>query len=268
MGEVVVNYSEMNCSEIREYLDRIENDGELEKILEKLSSDKRVTVLRLVNKHRKLIEKRREEKKRLQTLWNLEKGLFQQGFKYIAGIDEAGRGPLAGPVVASAVILPPLTLIPGLNDSKKVKEQDRKLLAEEIKGKALGWAVGVVDAQTIDEINILEATRLAMELALNALKPKAEYVLVDGYPNPRITIPQKGVVNGDSLSASIAAASIIAKVHRDYLMETYEELYPYYFFSQHKGYGTAIHLEALEAYGPCFIHRKTFKPISNNYMEG
>lgn len=257
----------MNCSEIREYLDTIENDREFEKILDILSSDKRVSVLRLVSKHRKLIEKQREEKRRLQSLWNLEQDLFQQGFTYVAGIDEAGRGPLAGPVVASAVILPPFTLISGLNDSKKIKEQERKILAEEIKNKALGWAVGVVDAQTIDDINILEATRLAMDLALKALKPKAEYVLVDGLSNPRITTPQKGVVNGDSLSASIAAASIVAKVHRDSLMETYAELYPQYFFDQHKGYGTAIHLEALNSHGPCFIHRKTFRPISDNYKE-
>lgn len=257
-------YSEMNCSKIQEYLDTIENDEEFEKVLEELSSDKRVSVLRLVSRHRKLIEKQRQEKRRLEVLWDLEKGLLQQGFKYIAGIDEVGRGPLAGPVVASAVILPPYSLITGLNDSKKIKEKDRKLIAEEIKAKAIAWSIGVVDAHTIDEINILEATRLAMELALKGLKPKPEYVLVDGYPNPRITIPQKGVVNGDSLSASIAAASIIAKVHRDYIMETYEELYPYYSFNQHKGYGTAVHLEALKSYGPCFIHRKTFKPININ----
>lgn len=179
-------------------------------------------------------------------------------FTYIAGIDEAGRGPLAGPVVAAAVIFQKDIFLPFLNDSKKVTQKRREALFDEIKQNAVSYGIGLASNTLIDEINILQATYEAMREAVNALKKTPDILLVDAVHIPDINIKQVGIVKGDAKSVSIAAASILAKVTRDRLMVEYDKIYPKYGFSSNKGYGTAAHIEALKRFGPCEIHRKTF----------
>lgn len=201
-----------------------------------------------------------EEERRLLSMYEIEDVYYEKGFKHIAGCDEAGRGPLAGPVVAAAVILPPHCFISQLNDSKKLTEKRRCALEPLIKEKAIAWAVARVEAEEIDEINILEASLKAMAAALDALAIPAEVVLIDGpYGLHQNKICQEAVVKGDSRSASIAAASILAKTERDRIMTEYDTLYPQYGFKRHKGYPTKAHREAVKSYGLSPIHRKTFK---------
>ncbi len=184
------------------------------------------------------------------------------GFRIIAGIDEAGRGPLAGPVAAAAVIFGDAQPVRGIRDSKKLSSSRREALAEEIKEHALGYAVCFVEPSVIDEINILQASLLAMTRAVGSLRVNPDYLLIDGtFPLRDVTIPQKAVIRGDSLSYSIAAASILAKVARDAVMLEMDKCYPGYGFAAHKGYGTAEHLEALRRRGPCPIHRLSFRPV-------
>ena len=183
---------------------------------------------------------------------------MKNGQVSVCGIDEAGRGPLAGPVFAAAVILPPETEIPGLNDSKKLSAKKREELFPLIQEKAIAWSVAFATEQEIDSVNILQATYLAMRRACEGLSTPADYALVDGNRMPPLSIPGETVVKGDSLSASIAAASILAKVSRDRLMLELDALYPEYAFAKHKGYGTALHVELLKKYGPCPIHRRSF----------
>ena len=192
------------------------------------------------------------------NLWEIEDGFFADGIQVICGVDEAGRGPLAGPICAAAVILPPYIEIPGLNDSKKLTDKRRRELMPVIKEKAIAWGVGFASHEEIDEINILQATFLAMERAIADLKVKPELALIDGNREKDFGIPVKTVVKGDSRSASIAAASVIAKVTRDDLMLIEAEKYPAYGFEIHKGYGTKAHYEALRQHGPSPIHRMTF----------
>lgn len=177
---------------------------------------------------------------------------------YIAGLDEAGRGPLAGPVVAAAVILPKDIFLPFLNDSKKVTEKRRDVLFDEIKQNAIAYGIGIASITLIDEINILQATYEAMREAINALSTRPDILLVDAVHIPGIDIRQVGIVKGDAKSVNIAAASILAKVTRDRLMAEYDKIYPEYGFASNKGYGTAAHIAALKEYGPCEIHRKSF----------
>lgn len=186
------------------------------------------------------------------------------GFQYIAGIDEVGRGPLAGPVMAAAVILPKGLHIPGVDDSKKLSQNKRELLFEVITSKAISIGIGLVEPEIIDSINILQATRLAMLNAVKELAPQPDYLLIDGITPINTTIPQKTVKKGDSHSLSIAAASIIAKVTRDKLMADMDRLYPGYGFDRHKGYGSAMHLEALRRLGPSPIHRLTFGGVKEH----
>ncbi|MBQ7950861.1 MAG: ribonuclease HII [Clostridia bacterium] len=181
-----------------------------------------------------------------------------KAYSYICGVDEAGRGPLCGPVAAAAVIMPRDSLIEGVNDSKKLTEKKREALYEEIVKKAIAYHVCLIDNEEIDKINILNATLKAMEGAINGLKIKADFALIDGNQNRGITTPSKTVVKGDSKSYSIACASILAKVTRDRLLEEYDALYPEYGFSKHKGYGTKAHYEAILKYGITPIHRRTF----------
>ena len=192
------------------------------------------------------------------NLWEIEDSFFAEGVQVICGVDEAGRGPLAGPVCAAAVILPPHIEIPGLNDSKKLSDKRRRELMPVIKEKAFAWGVGFASHQEIDDINILQATFLAMERAIANLNVKPNLALIDGNREKDFGIPVKTVVKGDSRSASIAAASVIAKVTRDDLMLKEAEKYPAYGFEIHKGYGTKAHYEALRLYGPSSIHRMTF----------
>lgn len=187
-----------------------------------------------------------------------EKEAMKNGHVSVCGIDEAGRGPLAGPVFAAAVILPPETEISGLNDSKKLSAKKREELFPLIQEKAIAWSVAFATEQEIDSVNILQATYLAMRRACEGLSVPADYALVDGNRMPPLSIPGETVVKGDSLSASIAAASILAKVSRDRLMLELDALYPEYAFAKHKGYGTALHVELLKKYGPCPIHRRSF----------
>ena len=177
---------------------------------------------------------------------------------YVAGIDEAGRGPLAGPVVAAAVILPKDIFLPFLNDSKKVTEKRRDVLFDEIKQNAIAYGIGIASNTLIDEINILQATYDAMREAINALEKTPDVLLVDAVHIPDINIKQVGIVKGDAKSVNIAAASILAKVTRDRIMVEYDKIYPEYGFASNKGYGTATHIAALKEVGPCAIHRKSF----------
>lgn len=189
-----------------------------------------------------------------------ERELFQKGYCLVAGADEVGRGPLAGPVVAAAVILPleEEKRILGIDDSKKLSKKKRKSLAEKIKETAVAYAIEEVDEETIDKINILQATRLAMKRAIEKLSPRPDFVLTDGNMTLDISVPQESVVKGDAKIASIGAASILAKVYRDALMEKYAEAFPYYGFDRNAGYGTRAHIEAIREMGICTIHRRTF----------
>lgn len=192
------------------------------------------------------------------TMWEIEDGFYAEGVQVICGVDEAGRGPLAGPVCAAAVILPPHLQIPGLTDSKKLTDKKRRELFPVIQEQAIAYGIGFASEREIDEINILQATFLAMERALDGLTAKPELVLIDGNREKDFGLPVKTVVKGDSLSANIAAASVLAKVSRDDLMLKMEAEYPGYGFAIHKGYGTKAHYEALTKYGPCPIHRRSF----------
>ena len=192
------------------------------------------------------------------SMWDIENSFYAQGVQTICGVDEAGRGPLAGPVCAAAVILPAGIEIEGLNDSKKLSDKQRRALFPLIKQNTLAWAVAFADHNEIDDINILQATYLAMERAISQLSIKPELALIDGNRSKDFGIPVQTVVHGDSLSASIAAASILAKVTRDdYMLEMAKE-YPAYSFEVHKGYGTKAHYAAIAEHGPCPIHRTTF----------
>lgn len=192
------------------------------------------------------------------TMWEIEDQNYGAGFRTVCGVDEAGRGPLAGPVYAAAVILPPHCQIPGLNDSKKLSDKRRRELFPVICQQALAYGIGIATEQEIDEINILQATFLAMERALAQLRVKPDLALIDGNREKDFGLPVKTVIKGDSLSANIAAASVLAKVSRDDFMIAQAEIYPQYGFEIHKGYGTRAHYAALEQFGPCAIHRKSF----------
>ena len=194
----------------------------------------------------------------IMDLWELENGLHGEGIGLICGVDEAGRGPLAGPVCAAAVILPAGLEIIGLNDSKKLSEKKREQLFPVITESAIAWSVAFASVEEIEERNILGATFLAMNRAIDGLSVKPELALIDGNRNKGIEMASRCVVHGDALCASIAAASILAKVSRDHLMLELDEQYPEYGFRQHKGYGTKAHYEALEKYGPCPAHRPSF----------
>lgn len=194
----------------------------------------------------------------MTELWNFERQCREEGFQVICGVDEAGRGPLAGPVCAAAVILPWELEIEGLNDSKKLTDKKRRSLFDQITSQALAYGVAFASEQEIDEINILQATFLAMRRAMDRLTVRPDIALIDGNRETDFGLPVKTIVRGDSLSANIAAASILAKVTRDRLMEEQDALYPQYGFAVHKGYGTRAHYDALRQYGPCPIHRRTF----------
>ncbi len=206
------------------------------------------------------------EKTRLHEMFRYERQLKAQGSSRIAGIDEAGRGPLAGPVVAAACILPEGILLPGLNDSKQVVEADREKLYNSITAlEHCDWAIGIASAAEIDQINILKASFLAMYRALQQLKHKPCVILIDGHLAPSFGITTVPLVRGDSKSASIAAASILAKVTRDRIMKELDLLFPQYGFALHKGYATPEHLKAVHSFGPSSIHRKSFEPVKSMF---
>lgn len=190
-----------------------------------------------------------------------DKALREQGFFVLAGVDEAGRGPLAGPVVAAAVILPPAEIIDGVRDSKTVPEREREMLFARITDVAETYGIGIIDADEIDRTDILHATRAAMMTALNQLARDPDLVLIDAVRLSSLAVEQRSIIRGDATSASIAAASILAKVTRDRLMAEYHEQYPQYGFNRHKGYGTKDHISCIRKYGPCPIHRRSFDQV-------
>lgn len=193
-----------------------------------------------------------------ESMWEIEDSFYTQGYKVICGVDEAGRGPLAGPVCAAAVVLPEHLEIPGLTDSKKLTDKKRRALFPVIQERAIAFGIGFASEQEIDEINILQATFLAMRRAMEQLKVRPDLALIDGNRETDFGLPVHTVIKGDSLSLNIAAASVLAKVSRDDVMLRLAETYPAYGFDIHKGYGTRAHYEALEKFGPCPIHRKSF----------
>lgn len=200
-----------------------------------------------------------KEIERLNILKNIENNWHKKGKKLVCGIDEAGRGPLAGPVVVAAVIMPEDSFIEGVNDSKKVSEKKREKLYDEITENAIAWSVGIIDQNEIDEINILNATKKGLTTALTELKEKPDIILVDALTKiDTLGIPYESIIKGDAKSYSIAAASIIAKVTRDRIMRQWNEIYPQYGFINHKGYGTKAHIDAIKQYGLCPLHRKSF----------
>ena len=201
-----------------------------------------------------------KELERLTILKQIEEEIYnKEDVKYICGIDEAGRGPLAGPEVVASVIMPKDSIIEGVNDSKKVSEKKREKLYEEITNTAIAWGVGIIDQREIDEINILNATKKGLTNSLKELEIKPDLILVDALTNiDTLGIPYRSIIKGDAKSYSIAAASIIAKVTRDRIMRQWDELYPEYGFEKHKGYGTKMHTDAIKEYGPCPLHRKSF----------
>ncbi|KAB2456977.1 ribonuclease HII [Bacillus sp. CH126_4D] len=227
-----------------------------------LMKDERKGVQKLILKWHKQKELAQKEKEKFFEMSRYEIALREKGLTYIAGIDEVGRGPLAGPVVTAAVVLPEDFYIPGLNDSKKLSEAKRERFYDEIKAQAIAIGVGIVSPQIIDEINIYQATKQAMLDAVANLSCAPEYLLIDAMKLPT-SIPQTSIIKGDAKSISISAASIIAKVTRDRMMKELGEKYPAYGFEQHMGYGTKQHLEAIEAHGVLEEHRKSFAPIKD-----
>ncbi len=249
--------AQMSIREVGEIL----NASPSEEFLLACGKDSRQGIQKLINRYHKNCQMETEEAERIERLLIKEKELWEKGYLHIAGIDEAGRGPLAGPVVAAACILPAKFKLNGLNDSKKLTESKREKLFLEIKNQALGYAVGSAEPAEIDALNILQATKLAMFRAVKNLKISPHYLLIDALELSNLRIPQRGIVDGDAKSASIAAASIIAKVSRDHLMIELDQLYPEYNFAKNKGYGTKEHILALRSHGPCPIHRKSFTPV-------
>ena len=245
----------VKISEIKKEFEQADQ-SQLSALYEKYASDDRSGVVSLIAKYKKQEENLRKEKERIENMSIYERKY--EDFSYICGIDEVGRGPLAGPVVAGAVILPKNCDILYLNDSKKLSEKMRESLYDEIMEKAVAVGIGIVSPARIDEINILQATYEAMRIAISNLKVSPDLLLNDAVTIPGVDIKQVPIIKGDAKSISIAAASIIAKVTRDRLMVEYEEVLPGYGFASNKGYGSAMHIEALQKIGPTPIHRQSF----------
>ena len=229
-------------------------------VFKEFEKDSRSGVQKEIEKRKKAIQAEMDENLRLGAMLRYEKELYVQGINLIAGVDEVGRGPLAGPVVAAAVILPQNCKIKGLNDSKKIPKKKHKEIFQAVKDSALAIGIGIMDNHVIDQVNIYEATKLAMKEAISQLEPQPEHLLIDAM---RLDLPitQTSIIKGDANSLSIAAASIIAKVTRDNIMANYDQEFPGYDFSQNAGYGTAKHLEGIEKHGVTPIHRTSFEPI-------
>ena len=245
---------------IKESLEKItELDSHLFKEFEK---DSRSGVQKEIRKRKKTIQAEMDENLRLEGMLSYEKELYAQGISFIAGVDEVGRGPLAGPVVAAAVILPKNCKIKGLNDSKKIPKKKHEEIFQAVKENALAIGIGIMDNHVIDQVNIYEATKLAMKEAISQLEPQPEHLLIDAMTLD-LPITQTSIIKGDANSLSIAAASIIAKVTRDKIMANYDQEFPGYDFAQNAGYGTAKHLEGLAKLGLTAIHRTSFEPIKS-----
>ena len=231
-------------------------------LFEELILDGRAGVQAAISKRKRELQKQVDEDLRLEKMLAYEKELYAQGIQLIAGVDEVGRGPLAGPVVAAAVILPGNCKIPGLNDSKKIPKSKHYAIYQAVLDQALSIGIGIKDNQVIDQVNIYEATKLAMLEAIQELDPRPQHLLIDAMKLD-LPISQTSIIKGDANSLSIAAASIVAKVTRDQMMATYDQEYPGYDFTQNAGYGTSNHLEGLEKHGVTPIHRRSFEPIKS-----
>lgn len=248
---------------IKEVKERLAMIDELDHpLFEELILDGRAGVQAAISKRKRELQKQVDEDLRLEKMLAYEKELYAQGIDLIAGVDEVGRGPLAGPVVAAAVILPKGCKIPGLNDSKKIPKAKHKEIYEAVLQNAIAIGVGVKDNQVIDQVNIYEATKLAMMEAIGQLEPQPQHLLIDAMKLD-LPIPQTSIIKGDANSLSIAAASIVAKVTRDQMMEDLDQLYPGYDFAQNAGYGTAKHLAGLHKLGVTPIHRRSFEPVKS-----
>ena len=231
-------------------------------LFEELIYDARAGVQSAINKRKRELQKQVDEDLRLEKMLTYEKELYAQGIQLIAGVDEVGRGPLAGPVVAAAVILPINCKIPGLNDSKKIPKSKHQAIYQAVLDQAISVGIGVKDNHVIDQVNIYEATKLAMLEAIHELDPQPQHLLIDAMKLD-LPISQTSIIKGDANSLSIAAASIVAKVTRDQMMAAYDQEYPGYDFAQNAGYGTTKHLEGLEKQGVSPIHRRSFEPIKS-----
>ena len=246
--------------EIKEQLEDIQRLDD--PLLAELEKDDRSGVIQAIAKRKREIQKRINEDERLEGMLAYEKECYARGMELIAGVDEVGRGPLAGPVVAAAVILPKGSKIPGLNDSKKIPKSKHKEIYEAVLQNAIAIGIGVKDNQVIDQVNIYEATKLAMMEAIGQLDPQPQHLLIDAMKLD-LPISQTSIIKGDANSLSIAAASIVAKVTRDQMMEDLDQLYPGYDFAQNAGYGTANHLAGLHKLGVTAIHRRSFEPVKS-----
>ena len=250
-------------STIKEVKERLAMIDELDHpLFEELILDGRAGVQAAISKRKRELQKQVDEDLRLEKMLAYEKELYTQGIHLIAGVDEVGRGPLAGPVVAAAVILPKACKIPGLNDSKKIPKAKHKEIYEAVLQNAIAIGVGVKDNHVIDQVNIYEATKLAMMEAIGQLEPQPQHLLIDAM-RLDLPIPQTSIIKGDANSLSIAAASIVAKVTRDQMMEEFDCEYPGYDFTQNAGYGTANHLAGLHKLGVTPIHRRSFEPVKS-----
>lgn len=254
-------------STIKEIKEELAKIRKLESpLFKEFEKDSRTGVQREIQKRKKAIQAEMDEELRLESMLSYEKELYAQGISFIAGVDEVGRGPLAGPVVAAAVILPKNCKIKGLNDSKKIPKKKHEDIFQAVKDNALAIGIGIMDNHVIDKVNIYEATKLAMKEAIYQLEPQPEHLLIDAMKLD-LPISQTSIIKGDANSLSIAAASIIAKVTRDKIMANYDEEFPGYDFAQNAGYGTAKHLEGIKQYGITSIHRRSFEPIKSFISE-
>ena len=248
---------------IKEIKERLAMIDELDHpLFDELGKDVRAGVQSAISKRKRELQKQVDEDLRLEKMLTYEKELYAQGIQLIAGVDEVGRGPLAGPVVAAAVILPKNCKIPGLNDSKRIPKSKHQAIYQAVLDQALSVGIGIKDNHVIDQINIYEATKLAMLEAIQELDPQPQHLLIDAMKLD-LPISQTSIIKGDANSLSIAAASIVAKVTRDQMMASYDQEYPGYDFAQNAGYGTSKHLEGLEKQGVTPIHRRSFEPIKS-----
>ncbi len=259
---VSMDLSQHSLAELRARLESELSPALERRLLDALARDRRRGAQQLAERMRRRAARRRAEAQRLARLFDRRAVLWAAGALRVAGVDEVGVGPLAGPVVAAAVVLPERVDLPGLDDSKRVSRTARERLARAIREQALEVSVAAVEPEEIDRINVLRASLVAMRRAVCALRQAPDHLLVDARTIPGVPMPQTGLVGGDAIDGSIAAASIVAKVHRDALMRALDARHPGYGFAEHKGYGTPSHLAALERLGPSPVHRRSFAPVA------
>lgn len=259
----MTDIEQLTTAEIKALLEGEAHADDIMMLLQAMKADRRVSVQRLAASFIRRKMKEEAERERVMHLYSLETAYYNDGIYHVAGVDEAGRGPVAGPVMIAAVILPPYWECPGLNDSKKLSAAKRDALYDKIMAEAVAVSCIAKSEHEIDALDIYHATMQGMYEAVAGLTVPAEAVLIDAMPLKDLTVPHQSVVHGDSQSASIAAASIIAKVTRDRVMADYDRTYPQYGFAVHKGYLTQRHVDAIHKYGPCPIHRRSFEPIKS-----